>query len=132
MYLLDTNAFIILAYGNVTDAKLSQDTQDKVLNAERLCLSVVSLWEMTIKMKIGKLNIKGTVEQMVDRCAENGIDILPIKTEYLDKTLELPLLADHKDPFDRLIMAVSLIEGLPLVSTDERVRRAEYGTTVIY
>ena len=57
MYLLDTNALIILMFGDVTDAKLSEDALKAMTESEELYLSVVSLWEIAIKMKIGKINI---------------------------------------------------------------------------
>ena len=132
MYMLDTNAFIILLYGDVADGKLTDQVLNIMKTEDKLYLSVVSLWEMAIKMKLGKLQIDSTIAKIEKRCHENGIDIIPIKAAHMDKTMELPLMSDHKDPFDRLIMATALTEELVLISTDERIRRREYGVDVIW
>ena len=58
--------------------------------------------------------------------------ILPLKSSYLDRTIELPLMKDHGDPFDRVIMATALVENMKLISTDHKVRRREYGVNVIW
>ena len=126
MYLIDTNALIILLYGEVADGKLTKQGMDTMLSAEKLYVSIVSLWEIAIKVKINKLQIRSTIAQIEKSCLSQGIEILPLKVSHIEKTLKLPLLSDHKDPFDRLILATSIVEGMPLISTDSRLRRHEY------
>ena len=99
---------------------------------DKLYLSVVSLWEMSIKIKLGKLDIKRSISDIEDICNKNGIEIIPVKASHMDMSMSFPLLQDHKDPFDRLIMAVAKSEKMVLISTDERVRRAEYAVDVIW
>lgn len=131
MYLLDTNAIIILLYGEVSDGKLSPESIEKMKTADKLYLSVASLWEMAIKIKLGKLQIKRTIEEIESACTANGIEVIPIKAMHMDKSMELPLIQDHKDPFDRLILSVALTEELTLISTDARMRKPEYGVSII-
>ena len=76
MYLLDTNALIILMFGDVTDARLSDEAMDILQNSDELCLCVVSLWEIAIKIKIGKLNIRNTIQDLA-KCRIRGLFLLP-------------------------------------------------------
>lgn len=121
MYLLDTNALIILMYGEVTDAKLSEEALKVLAETDELYLSVVSLWEIAIKIKIGKINIKNSIQNIVSKCEEENIKILPIKVEYMDETLRLPFNENHKDPFDRMILSTAISEDLTLISTDSKM-----------
>ena len=132
MYLLDTNALIILLFGEVADGKLGEESTKIMKTVDKLYLSVVSLWEMSIKIRLGKLDIKRSISDIEDICNKNGIEIIPIKASHMDMSMSFPLLQDHKDPFDRLIMAVAKSEKMVLISTDERVRRAEYAVDVIW
>ena len=122
MYLLDTNALIILMYGEVTDAKLSEEAMKVLAETDELYLSVVSLWEIAIKIKIGKINIKNSIQNIVSKCEEENIKILPIKVEYMDETLRLPFNENHKDPFDRMILSTAISEDLTLISTDSKMK----------
>ena len=128
MYLLNTNALIILMFGDVTDARLSDEAMDILQNSDELCLCVVSLWEIAIKIKIGKLNIRNTIQDIAKKCDEEGITILPIKVSHMDKTMELPFDVNHKDPFDRLIVSTAISEDMVLISTDPKMKN--YSVTV--
>ena len=132
MYLLDTNAFLILLFNDLAQGKLRKQTMEILLTETDLSVSVASLQEMAIKVKINKLNLGVSIGEVEQECYRQGITILPIKSSYLDKTIELPLMSDHGDPFDRIIMATSLIENMTLISTDYKVRRKEYGVKVIW
>ena len=132
MYLLDTNALIILLFNKITTAKLSGPTMTIMKTTEKLHVSIVSLWEMAIKMRLGKLSLKYSIKEIEDRCLKENVEIIPIKALHIDKMNEMPYLADHKDPFDRMIMAVALLEEMVLISTDDKLRRPEYGVNVIW
>ncbi|HEY0075040.1 MAG TPA: type II toxin-antitoxin system VapC family toxin [Abditibacteriaceae bacterium] len=114
-YLLDTHSFLWFISG---DAKLSP--QARLLMEEennRLFISIASLWEMAIKFSLGKLVLNQPFEQMFPAQLEaNSIEILAITIEHLNKLSALPF--HHRDPFDRLLIAQSLSEGLPLISAD--------------
>lgn len=81
-------------------------------------LSIASLWEMSIKASIGKLRLDITFSEMVSsHIRDNAINLLHIMPEHLDILKSLPF--HHKDPFDRLIIAQSLLENMPVLSRDE-------------
>lgn len=134
MYLLDTNALLILFHDDLTEATLSETTRQLILSEDRLYLSIASLWEMSIKVKIGRLDLKKPISAVEENCYQQGIEIIPIKGSHLDETVRLPLLNDHKDPFDRLIVATSKVEGMTLISTDGDIQknREEYGINVVW
>ncbi len=133
MYLLDTNALIILLFGKVTTAELSKETLDILEGSDEIYASEASLWEMAIKMKIGKLYINESVYNIAEKCRQEGVRFIPMTIGQIDKTLDLPLLPDHREPFDRLIIAVAKTNGLSLISTDEKMydHQGDYGIKVI-
>ena len=132
MYLLDTNALIIFLRDDLATSSLTESSMQIMKHEHDLCVSIVSLWEMALKKKIGKLNLDVPLSVIEDECAEEGISIIPMASRYMDKMVELPLMPDHGDPFDRMIMATALAEGMTLISTDHKVRRKEYGVNVIW
>ena len=80
-------------------------------------LSVGSLWEMAIKVSIGKLEVPLPFTQLVREHVEgNAIEQLPIEAKHLDVQRALPF--HHRDPFDRLMIAQAQVEDLPVVSKD--------------
>lgn len=82
----------------------------------QLAVSAVSLWEMTIKIAIGKLELMDDLATIENTLLRQGILILPIQTVHLQRLLSLPF--HHRDPFDRLIIAQALAEEMTLVSDD--------------
>ncbi len=131
MYLLDTNAMLIFLFSKITNATLKMDAKNILVSDSRLFLSVVSLWEIAIKTKIGKLKLGKSIQEVERECANQGIKVLPIKSSYLDALIQLPMFDDHKDPFDRLVLATCLVEEMTLISTDNKMRKKEYGVKVI-
>ena len=89
-------------------------------------VSRVSLWEMAIKVNQG--NLKLDLARFCARMIEDGFAWLPIENEHILQLAELPTFADHKDPFDRLLVAQSRSEPLILLTRDARLTR--YGTTI--
>lgn len=79
-------------------------------------LSLVSIWEVQIKMQMGKLTLSNPLEILVQQQQENGIQLLPIKLSHILALQPLPY--HHKDPFDRLLIAQSIAENLTCVSAD--------------
>lgn len=113
--LLDTHTFLWFIGG---DANLSAHARQLIENAENERLvSIASLWEMSIKASIGRLRLNTTFPNMVkDHVKGNAMDLLPIRPEHLEVVRSLPF--HHKDPFDRLIIAQSRLENLPILSRD--------------
>ena len=82
----------------------------------QVAVSAVSLWEMTIKIAIGKLELMDDLATIENTLLRQGILILPIQTVHLQRLLSLPF--HHRDPFDRIIIAQALAEEMTLVSDD--------------
>ena len=131
-YLLDTNALIIFLKGHLTNVTLTESTMKILCTYQNLYVSIVALWEMAIKIRIGKLNLNCSMEEIKTECESQCINILPMKIKYIDKTIEMPLLNNHKDPFDRLILATALSENMTLISTDNKLHQKEYGAKIIW
>jgi len=83
----------------------------------RLLVSVASLWEMAIKMSLNKLVLSGDFASTVARIQENGFELLPVEPEHLITLTTLDYI--HRDPFDRVIIAQAITEGIPVVISDE-------------
>jgi PIN domain nuclease of toxin-antitoxin system len=80
-------------------------------------LSTASLWEIAIKVSIGKLELLQPYGKLIpQQLEENDIDVLPITLKHLTKLIELSF--HHRDPFDRLIIAQALMEKIPIISSD--------------
>jgi PIN domain nuclease of toxin-antitoxin system len=116
--LLDTHAFLWFIMG---DARLTAAARGLIedANNERL-VSAGSLWEITIKVSIGKLTLTEPFEVIIPReLSQNGFQILPITVPHLTVLCGLPF--HHRDPFDRLLVAQAMAEKMPLVSVDSVV-----------
>lgn len=84
-----------------------------------LILSVASVWEMQIKIQIGKLNLRMPLQEIIDGYRSvNSLQLLPIEYKHVLILNQLPL--HHKDPFDRLIIAQAIAEDFTLVSADPK------------
>jgi len=114
--LLDTHTFLWFING---DPKLSGYARQHIENLEnRRLLSTASLWEMAIKVSIGKLKLGLPFRELYTvHIKGNAVDVLEMTHEHLDILKTLPF--HHKDPFDCLIIAQSIAENIPILSRDE-------------
>ncbi len=113
--LLDTHTFIWWDSGPV---RLSP-TALAALNdpANLLVLSVASVWEMQIKLQLGKLKLGLPLADVIDnQRTANHIEILPVALQHVLALADLP--SPHKDPFDRLLASQAHTDNLALVSGD--------------
>jgi PIN domain nuclease of toxin-antitoxin system len=118
-YLLDTHAVI---WHFDDSPKLSEKIKEIIDNSENnICISSVSLWEIAIKINIGKLDLDFTLDELLIEIKENDFDILQIEDEYLQGLSSLPFI--HKDPFDRLLIATAFAEDLTIITTDENIQK---------
>ena len=112
--LLDTHAFI---WCDSEPAKLSLRAQELCQDPDNtLILSVASVWEMQIKLQLGKMQFKMPLPDMIRQQQENGVEVLPVHAEHVFALDSLP--AHHKDPFDRLLVAQAIVEGAAIITTD--------------
>jgi PIN domain nuclease of toxin-antitoxin system len=87
--------------------------------ANAVYVSAVAVWEMTIKVGIGKLSLP--LDELEAIIVESGFSELPVTSAHALEVRHLPLI--HRDPFDRLLVAQARHEGLTLVTRDPTVRR---------
>jgi PIN domain nuclease of toxin-antitoxin system len=125
--LLDTHAFL---WWINDDPRLSDTARELASNGENeLFLSAASGWEIAIKMRLGRLEVREDPEQFIfDQLALNDIAVLPISMNHALRTAALP--DHHRDPFDRMLVAQSQIEQLPIVTADPLIAR--YAVEVIW
>ena len=89
--------------------------------------SIVSFWEMAIKDSRGKLLLPCSITQIMEICNDDLMfPMLSIEPEHLEKLRVLPWR--HKDPFDRLIIAQAISEGVTLITADEYIKGYEVDT----
>jgi PIN domain nuclease of toxin-antitoxin system len=87
-----------------------------------LIVSIASLWEIAIKMGLGKLTLSGDISVIIEKMTANGFDLMPIEPEHLVTLADLPAI--HRDPFDRILISQAITAGIPIVSSDDTI--AEY------
>jgi len=113
--LLDTHAFLWFIDGN---ARLSPQARELIEDQKNAKLvSVASLWEMGIKISLGRLHLTQPFEELIPaQMRINGFGLLPLRIPHIAKVVSLPF--HHRDPFDRLIVGQCMAEDLSLVSVD--------------
>ena len=117
-YLLDTST-AIWALGD--KAKLSKRAMMIIDDVSiSLCVSIVSAWEIAIKVSIGKLDFVGGSASFLNEMRINGIELLSIKDVHLEYVEGLPFI--HRDPFDRLIIATAKADTLTIITSDDNIQ----------
>src|SRR5262245_50480945 len=101
--LLDTHVLIWWDEG----AALSREAHEAISNADQVYVSPVSEWEIAIKTSLGRLQPTRTVEEAI---ADSGFEELPLRLRHAAGLARLA--AHHRDPFDRMLMAQALVDGL--------------------
>ncbi len=124
--LLDTHALIWFLEG---DRQLSQSARNAIEDdANAKLVSLVSLWEMAIKMSLGKLQLRLPLAEVYQAISNNGFEILPIKFEHILQVAQLPFY--HRDPFDRLLVSQALAEAISMCGQDNNF--IKYGVKLIW
>jgi len=113
--LLDSHAFLWFL---LNSPRLSTRAHEAIVDADEVWLSHVSVWELIIKRAVGRLVLEDEPHVMAARA---GMQLLPIGLGHIRLTATLEHL--HGDPFDRLLVAQALDEGLVLVTADAMVQR---------
>lgn len=111
--LLDTHTFI---WYSEDDANLPAFLKAEIEAADRVCISIATLWEIAIKLNIGKLSLQSNYEAIESTLEPAGITLLPISFADTVQVRHLPL--HHRDPFDRILIAQAINHSLVLVSRD--------------
>lgn len=111
MLLLDSQAVLWVLSGSPRLGRLARRMID---TSPAVHLSVASVWELTIKAMLGRLDIPAG---LAGRAEEQGLAILPVTAEHAEALRDFPELARH-DPFDRLLIAQASVGGLRLLTAD--------------
>jgi len=114
-YLLDS----VLWVWSISAVERINETGRKIMEngREEIYFSAASSWELSIKMRLGKLNLPGPPGQCIPEfMAKQGLRSLPVTHLHAVKVYDLPL--HHQDPFDRFIIAQAIAEGMTILTSD--------------
>jgi len=99
------------------DSRLPSKCRLDISNSDNeIFVSHISIWEIGIKTSIGKLKLSKNLQSMINEDVYNHFDFLRIDLVHIIEATSLPL--HHRDPFDRLLIAQSKIENIPIISSD--------------
>ena len=113
--LIDTHAFIWFING---DSDLSDNAKKAIEHQDaNNFISIASLWEIAIKISLGKLELKTSFAKLAEQIELNGFQILSVTFEDTLLISELPF--HHRDPFDRIIIAQSIANRLSIITKDK-------------
>jgi PIN domain nuclease of toxin-antitoxin system len=114
--LLDTHVFI---WSTANPERLSQTVTNLLTDTSNIwMLSIASVWEMQIKLQLGKLKLNSTLPTLIDNQQRvNNLQILPIELAHIYALNNLS--NHHKDPFDRILIAQAIVEQIAIMSIDE-------------
>jgi len=125
-YILDTHTFL---WSLFNPDKLSKSSKQTIISQENnIAVSVITLWEISLKYSIGKLDLSGvTPDELPHFAYETGFEITQINPDEVATFYKLPRLG-HKDPFDRLLIWQAIQQKRVLISKDNSFDEyKEYG-----
>ena len=115
-YLLDTHSLLWTIF---EPDKLSTEAQEIILDQNNIiCVSLISLWEISIKQNIGRLNIP---EKFFEVVSHGGFEMLPLIMSEIKQYRTLPL--HHRDPFDRMLIIQAQQQKLILITRDSEINQ---------
>lgn len=120
-YLLDTHCLIWFQENN---PKIPKKILDILQNTENVVyFSQISLFEISIKQSLGKLpNFSVSVEDIHNQALLDGFSFLVIENSAIFNYYNIPLLNEHRDPFDRLLISSAIQQDATLLSADEKFK----------
>jgi PIN domain nuclease of toxin-antitoxin system len=125
-YLIDTH---VLLWITENSSKLPDKIKNIVLDERNsIYVSIVSAWEIAIKLGTGKLKVEGGLPEIKRLSDENGFIMLSVDWEYIHLLRNMPV--HHKDPFDRMLIATAVTEGMTLITIDENIHK--YNLSVLW
>lgn len=113
-YLLDTHTFLWFLEGN---DNFSKEARLAIENPQSVnFISIASIWEIAIKLSLGKLRLDIKLEELKLEIIKSGFEILPLDFEHIIELSKLETI--HKDPFDRIIISQAISENCTIISRD--------------
>lgn len=123
--ILDTHVFIWL--DNAPERVSGRARQVFADPENEVLLSVISIWEMQIKLSLGKLKLRQSLASMIqEQLGGNSIQLLPLKIDHILQLEQLP--PHHHDPFDRVLITQAQIEEAVLLTDDRVIQRYPVNT----
>lgn len=113
--LLDTHVFLWCIQENV---KLTKSIKSRILHASEVYVSSASIWELAIKISLGKLD--GDINKIADSIEESGFIELSITAAHAAAVAGLPTI--HRDPFDRILIAQAISEPMTILTADKTLK----------
>ncbi len=115
-YLLDTHSLLWTIF---EPEKLSAEAQEIILDQNNIiCVSLISLWEISIKQNIGRLDLP---EEFFEVVSQGGFEMLPLNMPEIEQYRTLPL--HHRDPFDRMLIIQAQQQKLILITRDSEISK---------
>ena len=115
-YLLDTHIFL---WWLIDDSRLSERRRKIIRDPNNfIFISVASAWEISVKEKLGKIQIKDP--NWLDFFKEEGFTLLPVTLEHIHQLHILPF--HHKDPFDRMLISQAITENCTFITSDKKIK----------
>ena len=121
-YLLDTHT--LLWYLN-DDENLSEKAH-KIIDTEDCFYCKVALWEIAIKQSLGKLKYKKSIPEIVAMCRQENFLSIPINENHIECIKTLDFI--HRDPFDRLLIAIAQAENMTIITRDTIIQKYPVST----
>ncbi|GLU55312.1 type II toxin-antitoxin system VapC family toxin [Dyadobacter frigoris] len=114
----DTHAVLWFIEG---DLKLSAKARELIENPRNeIYVSVTSFFEISIKLKLGKLSLQKSLNLIFQDITDAYIQVLPISNAHLLEYQNVPLINDHRDPYDRMLVATAVAENAGMISIDQK------------
>lgn len=121
--LLDTHTLI---WGLCEPEKLNDKTKDLLINVHNIIfVSIASLWELQIKKSLNKITLPNDFALQLQK---HGYELLNIGHEHISKLNDIPMI--HRDPFDRMLIAQSMYENIPLITKDIEIIKYNIQTII--
>ncbi len=123
-YLIDTHILIWLALSPERISKNIIQIIENPLN--EIHVSTINLWEIAIKLSVKKLDIQNLeIDDLIEMCHEQNIKIVELPISAIKKYKNLPIKENHKDPFDRILVSLSIAENYTFLSSDSKINQYE-------
>jgi len=129
-FLLDTHTLLWFIDGDAQMSSKARATVEDMTN--EVAVSVASLFEIAIKLKIGKLSLRKSLAEFIGDVGGASIKVISIADAHLITYQNLPDVPDHRDPFDKLILATAIAEDSVVISADPKFKNYRDHVRVIW
>jgi PIN domain nuclease of toxin-antitoxin system len=128
--LLDTH---VLIWFLENDGRLTANMLKAITEADQVFISPINFYEMAIKIKIGRsIGLNRPISDAINLSHQSGFEWKPIKEHHIEAYLSIPLYDHHRDPFDRMLLAIALADDLTIVSSDHNFPLYKDQVTIIW